>query len=391
VFVVAFLLLFAGDASQANELLKQGLMALQANQLQTAQKDLEAAAAISPDNPYIWTSLARAYWRMQDKKKAFASAQNAAKFSNHNAAVAHALAIFYTDAEDYKKAALFEEEYATSKQADRDALGRAADLYLNAGYEVKGLQLAKQAYTASASAQDQNRLGRALLANKEIAEGTSNLAAAWKSDPASETFSFDYAQALLRQGNFTAASDALQPAFLAHPKNAQLALALGVARYGQRRFDEAIAAFLNTVAIDPSLPQPYEFLGKMLDQAGSRLPEILKAYETWNRNAPDRFEAPLLLAKAQVTAGANSTEIEQNLRKSIQLKSDFWESHYQLGQLLVKRRDFKGAEQELLKSIELSPNQPMPHYHLARVYDRLGNSDKAKAERETHARLQAQQ
>jgi Flp pilus assembly protein TadD len=67
VFAVAFLLLFAGDASQANELLKQGLMALQANQLQTAQKDLEAAAAISPDNPYIWTSLARAYWRLQDK------------------------------------------------------------------------------------------------------------------------------------------------------------------------------------------------------------------------------------------------------------------------------------------------------------------------------------
>ena len=43
--------------------------------------------------------------------------------------------------------------------------------------------------------------------------------------------------------------------------------------------------------------------------------------------------------------------------------------------------------QELTRSIELDRKQSMPHYHLARVYDRLGQPERAKAEREAHERL----
>jgi hypothetical protein len=35
----------------------------------------------------------------------------------------------------------------------------------------------------------------------------------------------------------------------------------------------------------------------------------------------------------------------------------------------------------------LDEKQAMPHYHLARVYDRLGNAEGAKAERELHEKL----
>ena len=55
--------------------------------------------------------------------------------------------------------------------------------------------------------------------------------------------------------------------------------------------------------------------------------------------------------------------------------------------LLEGRRDWAGAATELKRAAELDEKQAMPHYHLARVYDRLGNAEGAKAERELHEKL----
>ena len=44
------------------------------------------------------------------------------------------------------------------------------------------------------------------------------------------------------------------------------------------------------------------------------------------------------------------------------------------------------------KAREADPADPAPHYRLSRLYDRLGKSDAARAEREKHAKLvEAQQ
>ncbi len=200
-------------------------------------------------------------------------------------------------------------------------------------------------------------------------------------------FYFEYAETLLRKQEFTRASDVLNQALEADPTNAQLVLALGVARYGQRRFEEAIAAFLKVIQLDPALEQPYVFLGKMLDQAGSRLPEITRDYEAWFEREPHNAKAPLLLAKVLLLADSRSARAAELLRTSIALDSRDWESHYELGVLLANSRDYRSAADELNRSIELNSTQAMTHYHLARVYERLGQPDLARAERETHQRL----
>lgn len=200
-------------------------------------------------------------------------------------------------------------------------------------------------------------------------------------------FYFHYAQSLLERGDFTQAAGVLQPALAKHPKDAQLMLALGVARYGQRRFEDAVVAFLNVIQIDRQIEQPYVFLGKMLDQAGSHLGEITKAYEAWASADPKNAEARLLWAKALLASDSRNERAEALLRRSIELNPNDWESHYELGVLLAGKRDYQAAAAELTRSIELDPKQPMPHYHLARVYDRLGQPERAKAEREIHEQL----
>ena len=54
---------------------------------------------------------------------------------------------------------------------------------------------------------------------------------------------------------------------------------------------------------------------------------------------------------------------------------------------LEGKRQFAEAADELKRSIALDPKQAMPHYHLARVYDRLGDAGQAEQERKLHQQL----
>jgi len=200
---------------------------------------------------------------------------------------------------------------------------------------------------------------------------------------------FYWTKEFLERGEFTKAADLAQSGLASHSKDVQLVLALGVARYGQRRFDDAIVEFLKVIDIDPKIEQPYVFLGKMLDQAGPHLDEITKAYQAWAARDPRSAKAELLLAKALLAANSRDERVGTLLRKSIALDASDWQSHYELGALLEGKHNYPEAAKELERSIELDPKQPEPHYHLARVYDRLGEPERAQAERELHERLTA--
>jgi tetratricopeptide (TPR) repeat protein len=198
---------------------------------------------------------------------------------------------------------------------------------------------------------------------------------------------FTLAQAFLKRQDFTPAAELLQSALSKFPGDAQLTLALGVARYGQRRFDDAIEMFLKVIDLDPQIDQPYAFIGRMLDQAGPRLPQIEQLFAKRAQENPEDAKAQFLLAKALLTADNKDANAEPLLRKSIALDNTRWESHCELGALLANKHSYTEAAAELSRSIELNPNQPTPHYQLARVYDRLGEPERAKQEREIHRRL----
>jgi tetratricopeptide (TPR) repeat protein len=353
---IAFLLLFTADPAQVNSLLRSGLVALERGQLTEARAQLEQASKLDPQNALVWVSLVRAYERLKQPSLAHTAAEKAEQNGAGNPVVAHALASYYADSGQFARAAALESEYAKSPTADSGASGRVAGLYLNANEPKKALPYAEAAWSAA------------------------------KSDP---QVAFVYAQALLKVQDFTRAADVLSSASAANPKNAQLTLALGVARYGQRRFSEAIDAFLKTIALDPQIRQPYLFLGRVLDQAGPQMPAIINDYRRWLKLEPKSPEPPLLLAKALVASNGDSGEAEVLLGRSIALDSKNWEAHYQLGLVLSKKHLYKEAAAQLEAGIKLNPNEPMPHYHLARVYDRLGEKERADAEREIHKRLMA--
>ena len=389
-FFLLALLFLPVEPNQAVTLLQHGLVALQQGQTQQARADLEQASRFDSKNPYIWSSLAEVYLHLQEPKLASSAADQAATLGGTNPIVCHALAMYYSEAGQPARAAEFEERFAESTKADPDAMARAATLYLDSDDKEKALPLAQKAQQQHPSAPTEYLLARALLANGKPDDAAGHLHTAWQTDPHDSQIAFDWGQLLLRKGDATGAADAFETALTAHPDDAQLTLALGVARYGQRRFDEAISIFLKVIGIDPGIEQPYLFLGRMLDQANTRLPEITKDYETWLARDPGNAKASSLLAKARLAADGSDQTAESLLRNSIRLAPDNWESHYELGVLLETKQQYKEACNELVRGVELDPKQAMSHYHLARVYARLGEPERAKAEREIHQKLTTQ-
>jgi len=375
------------DPPSAVSLLQQGLTALQHGQVQEARSELEEASRLDSKNAYVWSSLAEVYRRLNQGELAALAAKNAEASGGDNPVVAHALAKYYSETGQFGRAAQMERRYAESAKADPGALSRAAELSLKAGNSNAALELAQRAQARHPSPMTQDLLAQALAATGHAVEAVSQLRSAWETDKLNPQIAFDWSHNLLQRSEFTEAAEVAQTILRVHPDEAQMMLVLGVARYGQRRFDEAITVFLKVIESDPQIEQPYLFLGRMLDQAGDHLPTITRDYEQWAASDPKNAKAQLLLAKALLTANVKNERAETLLRRAIALDPGDWESHYELGVWLSNGRKYSDAAEELGRAIELAPKQPEPHYHLARVYDRLGQPERAKAERELHQSL----
>jgi len=198
---------------------------------------------------------------------------------------------------------------------------------------------------------------------------------------------FGAAKPLLDQQKFGEAIVILKEAVARLPGSAQLELALGVSYYGVRRFDDAADAFLRTIDITPEAEQPYTFLGKILDQIPSRLPQVTQRFAEYESAHPANAAGYLFHAKA---LDAQSLEPETALRlleKSIGINDGDASAHFELGTVLDRLQRFTEAAAAFERAAKLAPSAPATHYRLARDYDRIGKHEAAQIEREKHAQL----
>ncbi len=318
----ALLLLFAAS----DDLLRTGLLALQRGDLAAAQASLESASKQTPRDGRVWVALSQTYWRQHRDSDAEDAAGKAASFAPEDAAVLQSLAIYYSETHQTLKAAQAEAKYAAKVPEKAEVRDRAAELY------------------------------------------------------------FEAAKPLLDEQKFADAAAVLKEATARVLKNAQLELALGVAYYGLRRFDDAADAFLRTIEVAPATEQPYTFLGKILDQIPSRLPQVTARFAEYQSSHPTS-EAYLLHAKA---LDAQSIEPELALSlldKSIAMNGRDASAHFEKGTVLDRLQRFADAAAAFEHAAQLAPQDAAAHYRLARDYDRIGKHDAAQAERAKHAQL----
>jgi tetratricopeptide (TPR) repeat protein len=379
-----FLLLAQSPTFEAA--LRAGLEALQHNDVTGARVSLESAAKMQPDQPQVWLALAQTYWKLHESKLAGSAAEKAERLAPGNPVVLKALSLFYSESGNYEKAAECAAGFASKAPADQGAYARAIQLYLQAGRPKRAIDLARSALVAENRADLRYLLGKAYEMDGQPVESVREMRAAIKLNPYEESYYFELARDLLKHNSAQEAIQVLEDGKKDFARSAQIELTLGVAYYSMRRFSDAVDAFLRVIRIDPGVEQPYVFLGRMLDQTASKLPDVTAAFAALAKANPKNYTADFLYGKA-LAFGGQRNQAEALLRQSIVENGEFWESHFELGAVLEGKRDFAGAAREFSRAAELNPKNPGVHYRLARVYDRLGKADESKAEHALHEKL----
>jgi tetratricopeptide (TPR) repeat protein len=369
-----------------------GLKALNQNNLPAAKAALQAAGRMQPANARVWAALAQTYWRLKETTLAADAAGRAEKLGAEDPVTLRALAIFYAELKKFSKAGDLEARCAARDSQDSSAVTRAMFDYLQANQPKKAIDVALATAGWEGRADIRNLLGKAYEADGQILKTLPELREAVVLKPDDESYYFDLLQTLLSHYNFEEAIKFAEVGRKRFPGSAQIALAAGVAYYGaggSRQTDAAINAFLDTIALDPTVEQPYLFLVRLVNDAQDKLPAITQRFVEYQEKNPRSYLGYFLHAKALIAA-SEPEQAESLLRQSIALNAKYPESHYELGLLLTKKGGLAEAEREFRRSTELNPKDPVAHYHLFRVLAGLGKTEEAQAELAVQRRVSAE-
>jgi tetratricopeptide (TPR) repeat protein len=394
VVVIAALLWSTALAAQTGEdFLRDGLVALQSHKLQDALGALQKAQELASDDVRVRLALAETYRLLDRPQDAEGETNAVAAMAEDNPGLLRALSIYFENAGDAAEAARIESSYTRYFPDDLTGFGRAATFYLESGdfanaaeFAMSGLERKEMASLYEILASAQAQLGQDQKA-AEAFQGAIRL------KPYDEELRYNLAYLSLRRQDFDQALKVLDEAAKLFDKSPRIELARGTAFYGLRRFDDAVEAFLKAASLAPAAAQPHYFLGRMIEQAGDRIGDILERQHDFAEAQPDSYLSSFLYGQALLASlppsddPAAYEQSAQALRRSIELKEDYWESHFELGQALERQKRYEEAEAELERAVELNPNSSKPRYRLSRVYTRLGKTDLAEAARLKHAEL----
>jgi tetratricopeptide (TPR) repeat protein len=93
--MITLLLLLAASSFEAS--FREGLIALQRNDLASAKSNLEEASRMAPDNGKVWVALAQTYRKLNESSKADDAARKASTLAPDDAVVRQSLAIYYSE------------------------------------------------------------------------------------------------------------------------------------------------------------------------------------------------------------------------------------------------------------------------------------------------------
>ena len=283
-------------------------------------------------------------------------------------------------------------ERALELQPDAfDAHYCLAEAYLQTGNPKRAEELANQGPPGKQTAD-----GHALLA--EILEAEGHAVAAAKQFEAAaameptEAHLFSWGAELLLHHAYEPAAEVFAKGHRLYPGSVRMLVGLGAAAYARDLHDEAARWLLQAIALDPSDPKPYEFLGKVQEIAKSEPQAWVDAFQRFAALQPDNPRAHYFHAVALEKLHRGEADFaarERELTLALKLDAGFGDAYLHLGLLQTEKRDYPGAVASLQKAIEYTPLPDEAHLRLAQVYREMGETGKAHAESQLYTEVSA--
>ncbi len=388
---VAASVAFAQTTSE--DFLREGLNHLAADRPEAALESISQAAAIAPRDGRVRLALAEVYRSLDRDAEAEEHLTAVGEIAQREPFLLRGLSVYYEKGGEPSQAAFWEGRYAQLFPNHISAFGRAAALHLAAGDTRAAIEFAKSGLEREQRADLYDLLGKAYAEAGQDEAAEEAFRETIRLEPYDEEYRYNLGYLHLRAQRFEQALAAFDEGLKVFDKSPRIELGRATAYYGLRRFDEALDCTLKAAELAPGAPQPHYFLSRMLEHAGDRMEEIVARQKSFAEANPNVYLGHFVHAQAWLRSlppgGDKGVEkqAEALLRRSIALRGDFGEAHFELGELLARQRRYEAAETALKRAVELNPDASKPRYRLARVYDRLGKTELAAAERKRHAEL----
>jgi len=142
-----------------------------------------------------------------------------------------------------------------------------------------------------------------------------------------------------------------------------------------KRNAQAIAAYREMVAVDPSYDFARIMLGNLLLEAGDE-PGAARELELLTQISPDHADGWFNLGFVYDKAD-NIVDAERCFRRAVQLRPSLDRAWYGLGLVLIRDGRLEEAVDALKQNIKLQPFSPYGYYQLGMTYHHLGRSAEA--------------
>jgi tetratricopeptide (TPR) repeat protein len=210
-------------------------------------------------------------------------------------------------------------------------------------------------------------------------------------DPSEENY-FAWGSELLLHRAIWQAAEVFRQGSKAHPNSARMLVGLGTAQFSGALYEEASASLCAASDLSPTDPEPYLFLGRIQIAAPQPLscvePHLQRFLAQQPSNALASYYSALALLKRQPDAQQRAEEL---LRQAVALDPKCAPAYLELGILAFSQHQPQAAIDHYLQAIQADPQLAEAHYRLAMAYDRMGMTEKAKAELALHDQLEKEQ
>ena len=208
-----------------------------------------------------------------------------------------------------------------------------------------------------------------------------DLAAAFQSDPRQENYALDLGLEYLKEHAYIDSERVFAQGCAQNPRSSFLALGLALAQFLGGRTRESIVASRRVLAGDPDFSPARLLLGFALYMEGN-LPEARHvAGEGLKLPDPDPYLYYLEAVAMIKQHRDEDAQILGDLEAAEKSVPNCALCYVASGKVREKRNQLRDALSDLQKATQLAPDLSEGWYHLAAVYDRMGDTADASAAR----------